>query len=1007
MDRVSGYGNPTEIEADNQAASGRPFGVGPVTYADAALQLLDHGYEPIPVIPGQKRPAPNRWSSVAIDEAMVEDWSGRFPDHSIGLRTGRIVGVDLDILDPDLAHRLTALTGQRLGETLVRIGLHPKRLLLYRTEAPFSKLSCGKVEILGLGQQFVAFGRHPDTGRAYSWPGGETPLEVPIDQLPQVSRDDLAALLAEMEPLLPAVCGRRSGPRNGIEPAASTGPARDARGLVIEGRDSWLSTLAFHAVHDALDTGEAKAGPIADLVWRRFAETADLERSRRDSHRRYEVQDALRKVADKLRLAADGRLPARDVDAPEPGYTPALIGVEEARTRLGEVLSEAMARIEAWWGDDFPAVCPQIGIKATVGLGKSTAARSHVLELRQRLLDRGKPARIAVFTPSHALAEEAAAQWRAAGLTTAVLRGYEKRHPVHDAPMCANIAPVRIAIRAGLDVHASACDRGQEERCSQFDTCLKQQNRREVSEAEVIVAPYDALFTGFASDTGSIGLLVVDEGCWQRAATEVSIALDAFGARSIVGLKRWGSKDRNAGRMADLNDARQRLFNVLSDVGPGPIARSELLRVGLTADLCRTAARLEEELVEGPDLRPGLAGGDLVQAEEVAMRTEARRTVLAAWRALAELVEGGAEHAGRLRIRGEGRARKLVLAALQRVHHSLAGKPVLHLDATLRPKIARRILPDLDIQEVEAAAPHMEVRLVTGSFGKGTLCVDARASGEENERRTRRLAEVIEYVRWHAGRGGATLVITYKACEDAFGGIPNVRTAHFNAIAGLDAYRDVDRLIIIGRPLPSDADLVPLCGALFGHEARGGYRASTAGIWMRDGRQRTAPTLAHGDECAEELRQAICEDEVIQAIGRGRGVNRTGANPLEVHVLGNLALPLVHDRLEIWDSVAPDVFQRMLLAGIAVDSPADAAVLHPDLFATQNQAQKQFGVAGFQRQNPMGDTYREMAFKSARYRKAGRGQSWQSAFWLEGADQDIRRGLKEMLGRLEGWVTHE
>ena len=157
------------------------------------------------------------------------------------------------------------------------------------------------------------------------------------------------------------------------------------------------------------------------------------------------------------------------------------------------------------------------------------------------------------------------------GLQTPSSARLREAHPVHDAPMCANIAPVRIAIRAGLDVHASACDRGQEERCSQFDTCLKQQNRREVSEAEVIVAPYDALFTGFASDTGSIGLLVVDEGgVWQRAATEVSIALDAFGARSIVGLKRWGSKDRNAGRMADLNDARQRLFNVLSDVGPGP-----------------------------------------------------------------------------------------------------------------------------------------------------------------------------------------------------------------------------------------------------------------------------------------------------------------------------------------------------------------------------------------------------------------------------------------------------
>ena len=94
----------------------------------------------------------------------------------------------------------------------------------------------------------------------------------------------------------------------------------------------------------------------------------------------------------------------------------------------------------------------------------------------------------------------------------------------------------------------------------------------------------------------------------------------------------------------------------------------------------------------------------------------------------------------------------------------------------------------------------------------------------------------------------------------------------------------------------------------------------------------------HPDPKAELLRAAICDDEVLQAIGRGRGVNRAEADPLEVRVLANVALPLPHDRLSCWELECPDIVQRMLLAGIAVDSPADAAGLHPGLLANAEQA---------------------------------------------------------------------
>ena len=55
----------------------------------------------------------------------------------------------------------------------------PKRPLVFRTNALFRKVDSGfftdaegvqhKVEVLGEGQQFVAFGIHPDTRKPYRW----------------------------------------------------------------------------------------------------------------------------------------------------------------------------------------------------------------------------------------------------------------------------------------------------------------------------------------------------------------------------------------------------------------------------------------------------------------------------------------------------------------------------------------------------------------------------------------------------------------------------------------------------------------------------------------------------------------------------------------------------------------------------------------------------------------------------------------------------------------------
>jgi hypothetical protein len=980
------------------------------TFGEIAEKLLDNGYAPLPIRPGSKAPAPSRWTSVEIDAQRVEAWARYYPDHGVGLRTGHLVGIDIDILDADLAWQVKALAERRLGETLLRVGRWPKQLLLYRTETPFSKIDLKPLEVLGKGQQFVAFGLHETTRKSYYWPLGDTPLNVPLDQLPQLDHDAIQAFVAEAKALVPEMgesagsIRRRSGDGGGRK-----APTRDETDRVVDGRDNWLSMIAFHAVHDAIDRGYAlDPHALADLVWTDFTSSTDLQRPRQDGTRVYTPEDALRKVRDKLRLHREGRLPQRQRCDIEASYTAPQMTVDQARARLDETLQHACDRILAWHGGEWEAALPCIGIRATVGLGKSSASRKHLSALQAKLREMDAPHRILVFTPSHALAEETALAWVELGSRPAVLRGYERAHPLDGAPMCRDHEVVKAAIAAGLDPQSTVCVSTDGSRCPFFEGCLKQMNRNDVRAADIVIAPYDALFTGFAVDPDTIGVLVIDEGCWARAVRRTTgLIVEGLTTELTGDLGTGIYRNRAAGQIADRLALRQKLQAALDANGTGNVAKQALQQAGLTEEDCAAAIRLERQLLEDPGLAPGLSVQARAQAFRSARANERTLKLVALWEAVRAILAGTQDVDGRLRVGDHDTAsgtRPVTVLNAAELHLNFRGKPILHLDATLRPEIAGRLLPGLATESIDAAAPHMQVHLVHGRFGKTAIVPGERASVDENRRRSHNLIDCVDHVRWHARRlaPGRILVVTYKDVEAAFADIPNVETGHFNAIAGLDSFGDVAALFVIGRPLPPDTGLRDPCAALLRHGIEGGYARNWSAVRMRDGSSRAVRVTRHGDEQAELFRAAICDDELVQAIGRGRGVNRTAANPLAVHILADVALPLVHDTVTAWETIQPDVVQRMFLGGVAVSSPADAAMLHPDLLVTAEAARKHFDRIGFNGQIP-NSTYRGMSVKSAAYRRPGRGRSWQQVWWIEGSSEEVHGRIESRLGDLAAW----
>lgn len=182
------------------------------------LCLLGNGFEPIPVVahdaPGTspgKRPRLSGWQNIALGPDVVRGWDSSHlrADSNTGLRTGELVGIDIDCYSPALSERLQKLALAHFdGEPSIRIGMPPKALLCYRTAVPRGKKATptyklpafehekdSRVEVLGRGEQFVAFGVHPDTKKPYQWIG-PSPLDIPLSELPLVTNDAIDDFLA-------------------------------------------------------------------------------------------------------------------------------------------------------------------------------------------------------------------------------------------------------------------------------------------------------------------------------------------------------------------------------------------------------------------------------------------------------------------------------------------------------------------------------------------------------------------------------------------------------------------------------------------------------------------------------------------------------------------------------------------------------------------------------------------------------------------------------------------
>ena len=195
-------------------------------------------------------------------ESDLDGW--REMGAGVGILTGEgLVGIDADCLRAADAAACGEIISAALGPLPIRVGRAPKALYVCRTDPDFgyARLSFGegeRVEILGEGRQFVAWGIHPGTLAAYAWPRKLCPL----DELPYASPAALLGLLETLRARLPAA---RAVERSGGDAPTDQESLKGELSLVREAVRSTPNTSeAFPTRESYLDYGYAIKAALVD-----------------------------------------------------------------------------------------------------------------------------------------------------------------------------------------------------------------------------------------------------------------------------------------------------------------------------------------------------------------------------------------------------------------------------------------------------------------------------------------------------------------------------------------------------------------------------------------------------------------------------------------------------------------------------------------------------------------------------------------------------------------------
>lgn len=253
------------------------------TFAAVAQQVAGRGWRPFPGLQTSKVPALKGWSGLNTAEWDDADLAATIQEYQPADRyccclavQPEIIAIDADIIDPEHAAFAGELANAIFGITpLVRIGLAPKCIRVYRADGVVKSRKLHPVEIFSGSGQFVAFGWHEKTGRPYLWPQ-VSPLTINVNNpsIPAVNQAQIDRFATELFRVVP----RRLAPtRQGRTDTGAPQTIAERLRMLATMFGSWKRGAAivlseagegsYNETLWAVVTSAAGRGISEDIVW--------------------------------------------------------------------------------------------------------------------------------------------------------------------------------------------------------------------------------------------------------------------------------------------------------------------------------------------------------------------------------------------------------------------------------------------------------------------------------------------------------------------------------------------------------------------------------------------------------------------------------------------------------------------------------------------------------------------------------------------------------------------
>jgi hypothetical protein len=638
------------------------------------------------------------------------------------------------------------------------------------------------------------------------------------------------------------------------------------------------------------------------------------------------------------------------------------------------------------WEDLFDlALLPSIVARVTTGVGKT----QQMVKAITKWLKLVEITSITYAVPRHKLGKKILQQFTEQGIFAKIIRGRHaldpRAHPdgfVKDGEprveMCLNPEAVKLAEELQLSVEESCCKNKNRE-CPFYGHCGYQQQKRG-PKARVWIVASDMLFheLPLLKPTSAV---IVDESIWQKG-------LDGFDGRYRIPIDSLRAPDVELpADESALRSARNKLANALArQEEDGGVGRHWLSNTFSRGELLEIRRREWDMLPKSP-LQPGMTPEQVRRIarfnKPLLDKIRHSRKIIQIWNGVMELLgDRDLEVSGRLTLKRDAfNLREVEWRGVKEITEQFK-VPTFLMDATAPDlKILRAFYPMAELGaeiDVEMPTPHVHVRQIL----KSPTSANKLLKPEDDKNREEIRRHILQ--RWlETGRADALVICQMKyqnwlEPKDANGkSLPrrlpdNIRVEHFNDITGIDDFRGVRLLLVIGRTAPGPRTDEAFAAALSGEqpvtmpEGRAGmpwYDRVPKGIRLRDGTGILTMVDKHRDPMAEAVRWQIHEAELIQAIGRARGVNRTAESPLDIDLLFDADLGITVDEVPTWDPPSP-LIETAAAAGVILTAPTDLAREFPKIWPTKRAAERDL-KAGVPK--PPG-------FRAERYQAGGRRQ---------------------------------